>query len=536
MDHRLSFTSIGSIDEDLFSGLPTLGQVNTTTSSPAASASAAPVSGWSDIEIPSNSLSFLDDLDFFSAVPPVPSAATPPTVAPAPAPISIPAASAGPSTALTLPVALHPRPSSANPSSDQDMDDASFVSHLSSDDGMTPTKVRSTASSAVTLPTTSPAPSMGSVETEEVDDFELFDELDAPSPRATVASTRRRATSIVYHTHPHHQRVTKRKRSPRGPSGAMAFSPVAPPTSRRATAAAAAAAADNSFPLVRMSASTANARGSAAEEVRCALCSCGYKNGDKWRNIRRIHLHWYRLMQSGALVAPSGAPLRLLSEWSTKDPYKAWAKAKEQRVSSHFKVFSANALARAFEPNSTDILVHKHCLHAFNFVVKARYDDLVAVSGYSAGPHPDEFGSTYSKRDLEKDLMFDPTSATPRYINPSRLFRGAGAGAAAAAPVTVTVAPAAPASPASPAPAVGLSSPGAGVRALPVGTRMHCVVGFPPARIATAVAPMHSALFTAPAAAGLVTAARVIPVRTASALAPPLKRIRKPSVALQMRA
>ena len=40
--------------------------------------------------------------------------------------------------------------------------------------------------------------------------------------------------------------------------------------------------------------------------TNCALCRSGYKNGDKWRNVRRVHIHWYLLMESGAaLCAPS---------------------------------------------------------------------------------------------------------------------------------------------------------------------------------------------------------------------------------------
>lgn len=68
-----------------------------------------------------------------------------------------------------------------------------------------------------------------------------------------------------------------------------------------------------------------------------------------------------------------------------KEPYKVWAKAKDQRVSSHFKVFTHEQLGHAFSSKSTAVAVHKHCLHAFNFVVKARYDDLVSACD---GLHP----------------------------------------------------------------------------------------------------------------------------------------------------
>jgi hypothetical protein len=76
-------------------------------------------------------------------------------------------------------------------------------------------------------------------------------------------------------------------------------------------------------------------------EELCGLCGAGYKNGDKWRKVRYIHLHWYNLMESGAVCTASGEALQLLSEWQDKQPYKEWAKRKAQRVSSHFKVLHA---------------------------------------------------------------------------------------------------------------------------------------------------------------------------------------------------
>ena len=127
------------------------------------------------------------------------------------------------------------------------------------------------------------------------------------------------------------------------------------------------------------------------------------------RQVRYIHIHWYMLMESGALCHANGAPMQLLSEWTDKEPFKRWAKDKCQRVSSHFKCFTHESLVRCFGPASTEVLVHKHCLHAFNFVVKARFDDLVAATGYIAGPHPDDFGSVYAKKDLEPALVFNPS-------------------------------------------------------------------------------------------------------------------------------
>jgi hypothetical protein len=138
--------------------------------------------------------------------------------------------------------------------------------------------------------------------------------------------------------------------------------------------------------------------------------TAGYKVGDKWRKVRHIHTHWYMLMESGALCHIDGRPMHLLSEWTDKDPFKRWAKEKGQRVSSHFKCFPHSALRHCFDSSAGEVLVHKHCLHAFNFVVKARYDDLVALTGYVAGPQPDDFGSVYAKKDLESALVFNPLS------------------------------------------------------------------------------------------------------------------------------
>ncbi len=49
-------------------------------------------------------------------------------------------------------------------------------------------------------------------------------------------------------------------------------------------------------------------------------------------------------------------------------------------------------------------MVHKHCLHAFNFVVKARFDDLVAITGSVArSPLPSTLlprASTHAALDL----------------------------------------------------------------------------------------------------------------------------------------
>jgi hypothetical protein len=75
--------------------------------------------------------------------------------------------------------------------------------------------------------------------------------------------------------------------------------------------------------------------------VSCGLCCAGYKNGDKWRQVRRIHIHWYNVMESGVVKRPGPggtvSPVHMLSEWTDKALYKKWAVEKSQRVSSHFK-------------------------------------------------------------------------------------------------------------------------------------------------------------------------------------------------------
>ena len=175
---------------------------------------------------------------------------------------------------------------------------------------------------------------------------------------------------------------------------------------------------------VAAKASAASGGVTSPDEVQCGLCYAGYKLGDKWRKVRYIHIHWYMLMESGALCHPDGTPMHMLSEWTDKDPFKRWAKDKGQRVSSHFKCFPHSALAHCFEPWSTEVLVHKHCLHAFNFVVKARFDDLVAATGYVPGPHPDDFGSVYAKKDLEAALVFNPQRPQMYIHNPGAVTPG----------------------------------------------------------------------------------------------------------------
>jgi hypothetical protein len=88
--------------------------------------------------------------------------------------------------------------------------------------------------------------------------------------------------------------------------------------------------------------------------------------------------------------------------------------------------FSHEALLRCFA-GCADVSVHKHCLHAFNFTVKVRYEDFVEQTGYLAGPHPDGFGSVYSKKDLEEHLVFRPEVNAATYFGDARRVAGASA-------------------------------------------------------------------------------------------------------------
>ena len=213
------------------------------------------------------------------------------------------------------------------------------------------------------------------------------------------------------------------KGAAKAPKGAK---PGRKPGPGKAAASAAAAAASAGAGTGSVS---SGEHSGANDDTLCGLCYAGYKLGDKWRKVRYIHIHWYMLMESGALCHPDGKPMHMLSEWTDKDPFKRWAKDKGQRVSSHFKCFPHSALAHCFESCSTEVLVHKHCLHAFNFVVKARFDDLVAATGYVPGPHPDDFGSVYAKKDLEAALVFNP--AKPElYVRDPAVISHAGARAA----------------------------------------------------------------------------------------------------------
>jgi hypothetical protein len=96
--------------------------------------------------------------------------------------------------------------------------------------------------------------------------------------------------------------------------------------------------------------------------------------------------------------------------------------------------FSHETLVRCFSSSESgaDVSVHKHCLHALNFTVKVRYEDLVQQTGYRPGPLPSDFGTRYSKKDLEAHLVFRP------HVNTRLYFEDASTGGVAGAPHDVT--------------------------------------------------------------------------------------------------
>jgi hypothetical protein len=258
--------------------------------------------------------------------------------------------------------------------------------------------------------------------------------------------------------------------------------------------------------------------------IRCGLCAAGYKNGDKWRKVRQIHIHWFNVMESGTLChVATGRRLELLSEWTAKELFKRWARANDLRVSSHFKCFSHAALVGCFASGSTEVQVHKHCLHAFNFVVKARYEDLVAATGYVPGPHPDDFGGAYAKRDLDAALVFDVAHPEVYVPNPRAISR-LRAPAPAAAPAAALPVPIAAAPPALPAfTAAAAAAAGAAARRRP---------GTPKANSARSSLAATAAAAAA-AAAAAVAATVALPVPTLAPLsvaAATPKRLRKPEV------
>jgi hypothetical protein len=65
-----------------------------------------------------------------------------------------------------------------------------------------------------------------------------------------------------------------------------------------------------------------------------------------------------------------------------------------------------------------------------------RFDDLVARTGYTNGPHPDHFGSIYAKRDLDRGLVFTPANAAMYFPRPDQVLVGGGSpGSAERGPV-----------------------------------------------------------------------------------------------------
>jgi hypothetical protein len=58
------------------------------------------------------------------------------------------------------------------------------------------------------------------------------------------------------------------------------------------------------------------------------------------------------------------------------------------KLEKHFKCFTHEQLDNAFRHCDSGKRCHKHCLHAFNFCVKVKFDVFQAATGYS-GPKPD---------------------------------------------------------------------------------------------------------------------------------------------------
>jgi hypothetical protein len=111
----------------------------------------------------------------------------------------------------------------------------------------------------------------------------------------------------------------------------------------------------------------------------CALCSRQRREGEDFRDVRNIHVHWARLMEFLS-------NRHYLSEWTTRRQYYAFDPA--IKLEKHFKCFSHDQVSFAFDGLANGKRCHKHCLHAFNFTVKTRFEEFAAATGYS-GSAPD---------------------------------------------------------------------------------------------------------------------------------------------------
>ena len=95
----------------------------------------------------------------------------------------------------------------------------------------------------------------------------------------------------------------------------------------------------------------------------------------------------------GARACRLLAQTRYLSRWDRKRYAATLGPA--VRIEKHFRTFSHDILAAAFDPanemgpdGKCVKRCHKHCLHAFNFTVKVHFNEFAAATGYT-GPEPD---------------------------------------------------------------------------------------------------------------------------------------------------
>lgn len=114
-------------------------------------------------------------------------------------------------------------------------------------------------------------------------------------------------------------------------------------------------------------------------EDDCALCGKGRKSGEDFRDVRNIHVHWARMMELCC-------PRHYLSEWTTRKAY--YSNLPRIKLEKHFKCFTHEELHRTFSQLNSGKRCHKHCLHAFNFSVKVRFDQWARDTNYT-GPKPD---------------------------------------------------------------------------------------------------------------------------------------------------
>ena len=111
----------------------------------------------------------------------------------------------------------------------------------------------------------------------------------------------------------------------------------------------------------------------------CALCGKGRKSGEDFRDVRNIHVHWARVLELCS-------SRHYLSEWTSRKQY--YANLPKIKLEKHFKCFTHEQLDNTFRTMNSGKRCHKHCLHAFNFTVKVKFDIFQRDTKYT-GPKPD---------------------------------------------------------------------------------------------------------------------------------------------------